>query len=215
MTPPTLAERLLTLFGADALTGDLIERAPTQSRWWLWKQVIAVVASGSWVTLRAHKVVAIRTFFVGGGVLWLWKMLLNAVTTQLTVGVLMSVKFWWWHHIGVSIEPLTLVLVASAAGWSTGRMLAIVNGRVGPQTAVGFLATYLICACISLGLFAAAILRDPHHYIYSEWATVAVTVSGAMIVLPVGIVAGSLGRHQKSVVPRPPVHEGKGGVSSH
>ena len=54
--PPRLATALLRSFGPDgpALAGDLLERYQSgESRWWYWRQVIAVVGCASRRELRA------------------------------------------------------------------------------------------------------------------------------------------------------------------
>jgi hypothetical protein len=174
------------------MTGDLIEQCELgRSRWWLWKQLAAIVIVRAATTASANKLVTIRGVLLGWAVLAMWAALLNTLETQVSVGVLMPMKFWWWQHVGLPVEPLAIVAVACVAGWSSGRCVARFHRPVELPVVVVFLATYLLDVVGSLAWFGTAIVRDPHHYASSEWLTVSISITSGLIVLPVAIAAGA------------------------
>jgi hypothetical protein len=137
----------------------------------------------------SHPAQTIAGVLAGWAVLVAVGLVLNGFATQVAVGMLMPLKFWWWQHVSVSAAPVLTLGAACAAGAGSGWLTARFSR---PSAVVPFAVTYLLYAAISASLFAHRVVQDPHVYSRLEWTNVAISFAATICLVPLSIIIGAL-----------------------
>ena len=148
--PPKFATELLRRLGSPspALAGDLMEAYQSgYSRWWYWRQVLAVIGSSTWIDLRGHPIVALRAIAFGLAFTWIGGRyilydLLHAGEWLFATGLLR-----WFYVNGYGLPqwaswPATAVMFATS-GWIVGRLSHQHGASV--VVAYAFVVESLVC----------------------------------------------------------------------
>jgi hypothetical protein len=184
------AMRWMDRFGVDpAIAGDIAERSTDRSRVWVLRQGLAAVGATAVRDLCLRPAQTIAGVLAGWAVLVAVGFVLNALATQVAIGMLMPLKFWWWQHVPVSPEPVFMFGAACAAGAASGWLTTRLSR---PSAAVLFVATYFLYAAIEGSLFAHRVLQDPHVYSRLEWTNVATSFAATLCLVPLSIVVSAL-----------------------
>jgi hypothetical protein len=182
--------RWLDCFGVDpAIAGDIVERSPGRSRVWTLRQGLAAVAATAIRDVRSRPAQTIAGVLAGWAVLIVVGFVLRALATQVAIGMLMPLKFWWWQHVSVSPEPVFMFGAACAAGAASGWLTARLSS---PSAFVLFIVTYVLYAAIAGSLFAHRVVEDPHVYSRLEWTNVATSFAATIGLVPLSMIIGAL-----------------------
>lgn len=126
--PPRLATWLLPRLGVnESILGDLVERYPTRSSTWFWRQALIAILVGALKDVRDHKLMSMRGI-VSGFVILLLSILVATRSSPLA-----GRWFWnWtvehdldtlrslWFRYGLHLQLMTCAGCA-ASGWTIGR----------------------------------------------------------------------------------------------
>ena len=126
--PPKLATALLGWFGpgGPALAGDVVERYQSgESRWWYWRQVIAIIAASISTEFRRRPIITIRAIALGLAFTWvMWRYVIRTVRNYDELLFMTGLLPWFYTHgYGLprwTIWPATAVLYG-LSGWIVGR----------------------------------------------------------------------------------------------
>jgi hypothetical protein len=181
-----------------SLSGDIVEQYGTgRSRLWLWRQAVIAVVNQTAMDAWRHKVATLSQITLGWWVLWICTKFVATLSTQLGVGALIDVKFWWWTHIGIPVEPWAVYVLAGIWGMCSGWTVARFNRGSRPSILLAFIASYLMWTLWWTLRLVLRVLQDPHGYSVFEWAMVITQVIAATMLVPVGIMVGGLWRHDR------------------